>query len=143
MDNAILTASHFWHFIIPTWEAQTKSKMPKQAQVGYLHHVKTMGYQPWKIRIESELEVEVFLRTIALCFNINIELLIQNNITRDLVQKTVDPCGSNNTIYLSKRVTIDKSPCIEMWLPISFLKTYILQAEKVFNYNQIYAIIFF
>jgi len=101
-----------------------------------------MGYQPWKIRIESELEVEVFLTTIALCFNTNIELIIQNT-TGVLVQQTVDPCRAKNTIYLSKRFTIDNLPCIEMWLPISFLKSYILRAEKVFDCIQNYAIIFF
>jgi len=130
LDNGILTPSHFWHFIVPTWEAQAKSKISKPAQVNYLHHVKTMGYQPWKIRIESELEVEVFLTTIALCFNTSIELIIQNT-TGVLVKQTVNPCGAKNTIYLSKRVTMDNLCCIEMWLHIDFLETYILQHEKV------------
>jgi hypothetical protein len=136
-----LTASHLWHFLVPTWEAQSKSKFTKQAQVNYLHHVKTMGYQPWKIRIETELEVEVFLTTVALCFSTKIELVIQNT-SGDLVRQTVDPCGVTNTIYLSKRVTMDNLPCIEMWLPVSFLKTYITEAEKVFHYTEGYAIIF-
>ncbi len=128
-----MTASHFWHYILPTWEAQTKSKITKQAQMNYLHHIKTMGYQPWKIRIESELEVQVFLTTIALCFNTNIELIIQNN-KGDFVLQTVNPCRVKNTIYISKRVTIDDLPCIEMWLPVAFLEAFILPTEKVFEY---------
>ena len=47
--------------------------MTKQVQANYLQHLKTLGYQPWKIRIESELEVDIFFTTVALCFDTNIE----------------------------------------------------------------------
>ncbi len=76
LDHGIMMAPHLWHFTVPTCEAQINSKISSQkAQQQYIYHVKTMGYQPWKIRIESEVEVQVFLTTIALCFDIRIELI--------------------------------------------------------------------
>ncbi len=80
LDNGILTAPHFWHYIFPTWKAHIKFKFSKQIQENYLHHLKTIRYQPWKIKIESKLEVDAFLTTIAICFNFNIEFNMQTGI---------------------------------------------------------------
>lgn len=132
LDNGILTESHLWHYILPTWLAQTKSKFIKKDQENYIKHLNSMGYQPAKIKIESELEVNVFLRTIAICFNTNIEFNIQNPIG-EVIQKIWNPCATQMTIYLSKRVTIDSLPCMEMWMPITWLEQYTGEAVTVLH----------
>ena len=44
----------------------------------YIKVLRSSGYQPWKISVDTEEEIDIFIHTIALCFDINIYLYTQD-----------------------------------------------------------------
>jgi hypothetical protein len=89
-----------------------------------------MGFQPWNIRIHSEDEIAVFCTTVALCFNIGIQLTSQSKdgiITKVLY----NPCGVQECIYISSRPTMSTATYLEIWIPHTKLNEYLTSGEKV------------
>ena len=123
LSCGIHNVSHFWHFLMPTWEAQIKSKFKKDMQNPYLKQLKSKGYQPEKIRIEADLEIQVFLYTVALCFQLDI-LLITQSEDGTVSKQTINPCTSATTMVLTRVPTPGKDACYDFWIPFSMVNSF-------------------
>ena len=88
-----------------------------------------MGYQPWRIKISSKEEINDFLTTVSLCFNISIELSLQNK--EGNIEKLIfNLCTVLQTIHISSRPTVSNDSYFEMWISSTALTKFMSQQQQ-------------
>ncbi len=94
----------------------------------YLQHIRSTGYQPWRIKIQSIEQINIFFTTIALCFNTSVEFNLHNN-DGSIIQHVFNPCKALQTLQISSRPTISNGTYFETWVSKTELEHYLVHVQ--------------
>lgn len=127
-----MTLTHLWHFLLPTWIVKIKACFPPKLQDKYIKHIQSSGIQPYKITIESKIEIAVFLQVIALCFGLEVQHYWLND-KEQFVLDVYKPTRTTDIFVFSTRASIGSKQIHEPWIKLKCLTTEIVASlHKVY-----------
>ena len=115
LHKGIINLKTFWQFILPTWEFTIKSKKNYLQQNKYIDNIRRSGSNIRDIQINTQLEIEIFLETISLLFQVKIYIFstIQH---LNFNNKIIDKYATNFTFYISFRLSQSTTIITEAWI---------------------------